>query len=64
MKKHLQGYLLRFINQISVLKKQGQFKWNLKGEVIFSCCENHVEQEIVPWLPALLREVLQRLGKM
>lgn len=28
------------------------------------CCKNHFEQELIPPLPALLREVLQLLGKM
>jgi hypothetical protein len=65
MKKHIHGLLLRFSNQTAVVKKEGQVRWNVKGEmVIFFCCENHVERELDPRLLALLRQVLQLLGKM
>lgn len=64
MKKHIHGLLLRNSKQTVVLKKVGQVRWNVKGEIVIFCCENHVEQEFVPRLSALLREVLQRLGKM
>jgi hypothetical protein len=34
MKKHIQGLLLRFSNQTSVLKKESQIRWNVKGEMV------------------------------